>query len=184
MAKKGKHPSKNSSKQEQDKELLSAEGRGEFAVDSLPPEIKEAIGKIETLPPEQRKTICKMYSMRYEAPLPPPDLLHGYEQVLPGAAERIFAMTEQEALHRRAMERRVITLDGTAQLTGLVSALVVALACIGGGVWAILAGHALAGSFLGGGTLASLVGAFIYGSNNRQPMPPTKQLPEEEKQKK
>lgn len=38
-----------------------------------------------------------MVASSFSGPLPPPDLLREYEEILPGAAERIFAMTEQLA---------------------------------------------------------------------------------------
>jgi uncharacterized membrane protein len=41
----------------------------------------------------------------YSGPLPPPEELKGYEEVLPGAAERIVAAFEKESNHRREIER-------------------------------------------------------------------------------
>ena len=40
----------------------------------------------------------------FQGPIPPPVALEGYERVVPGAAERILRMAEQEALHRQALE--------------------------------------------------------------------------------
>ncbi len=38
-------------------------------------------------------------------PLPPPEMLAQYEEILPGAAERILSMAERQAEHRQKMER-------------------------------------------------------------------------------
>ena len=38
-------------------------------------------------------------------PLPPPEMLDQYEQILPGAAERLFTMVERQEEHRQALER-------------------------------------------------------------------------------
>src|SRR6266542_472573 len=43
--------------------------------------------------------------MSYVAPLPPPEWYDGYEQVVPGAGHRILTMVEEEAKHRRFMDR-------------------------------------------------------------------------------
>jgi uncharacterized membrane protein len=40
----------------------------------------------------------------YQGPLPSVDQFGGYEQILPGAAERILAMAEAEQRHRQALE--------------------------------------------------------------------------------
>lgn len=41
----------------------------------------------------------------YEGPFPPPALLQQFEEVLPGAAERIFQYSEREQQHRHGIER-------------------------------------------------------------------------------
>jgi uncharacterized membrane protein len=45
---------------------------------------------------------------RFEGPIPPPAVLQGYEQILPGAAERILRMAEQQAAHRHSLELKSI----------------------------------------------------------------------------
>lgn len=42
-------------------------------------------------------------------PLPPPETLAQYEQVLPGSAERIMVMAENQAEHRQSLEETVKT---------------------------------------------------------------------------
>ncbi len=46
----------------------------------------------------------KLASYSYAGPLPPASELNAYEQILPGAAERILAMTEKEQSHRHQSE--------------------------------------------------------------------------------
>ncbi len=43
-------------------------------------------------------------SASYEGPLPPPKYVAGYEEVLPGAAERLFKQIEVEQKHRHKLE--------------------------------------------------------------------------------
>ncbi|MXY23205.1 MAG: DUF2335 domain-containing protein [Acidobacteria bacterium] len=45
-------------------------------------------------------------SQSFQGPLPPPGLLAKYNEAFPDCAERIVAMTEQQAAHRHALESR------------------------------------------------------------------------------
>lgn len=47
----------------------------------------------------------------FEGPLPPPDILAGYEDVLPGSAERILLMAEQESAARRVLVASLVNAD-------------------------------------------------------------------------
>ncbi|WP_175201656.1 DUF2335 domain-containing protein [Achromobacter insolitus] len=47
----------------------------------------------------------------YEGPIPPPALLEHYNEIVPGAAERIIAMAESETAHRRQMESMQVNAD-------------------------------------------------------------------------
>lgn len=40
----------------------------------------------------------------FSGPLPPPEIISDYEKILPGGAERIFAMAEKEQVHRHSMD--------------------------------------------------------------------------------
>ncbi len=53
----------------------------------------------------------------FEGPLPPPDLLKQYEQTLPGIAERIVRMAEEEQAHRHTLAQA--DLDRKAKLTAI-----------------------------------------------------------------
>ena len=39
----------------------------------------------------------QVHTSKYSGPIPPPETLEGYERLLPGAAERILTMAEQNA---------------------------------------------------------------------------------------
>lgn len=54
-------------------------------------------------------------SSTFEGPIPPPALLREYNQILPGAAERIIAMAENEGRHRQALENKAVDANIEAQ---------------------------------------------------------------------
>lgn len=47
----------------------------------------------------------------HQGPLPPPELLRQYDTISPGAADRIIAMAEGEAVHRRESENKQLDSD-------------------------------------------------------------------------
>jgi len=111
---------------------------------------------------EQARTRIEL-QQQFAGPLPPPGALAGYEQVLPGAAERIFAMAEGQATHRQALERVVVVGGHRRSWAGLVAGLVVALAFLGAAYRPIQDGHSLAGTVLGTVDLTALVAVFVLG---------------------
>lgn len=114
--------------------------------------------------------VSKTTLTQHSGPLPHPDVLAGYEKLVPGLADRIVRMAESESAHRRDLESRFLNAqiednktDRLIEGRGQVCALIVALVTIIGGFVIIGTGHAMAGSLLSGGTLLTLVGIFIYG---------------------
>ncbi len=113
-------------------------------------------------------TTQESLSVQYSAPLPPPKALQDYNNILPGAAERIVAMAERQSAHRQELEKKAVSAQTRDSLLGLIFGLVIGLAAIAGGVICILNGHEIGGTILGGTGLASLVGVFVYGSKQRR----------------
>lgn len=58
-------------------------------------------------------------------PLPVSKEFAGYEEVLPGAAERILALAEKEAIHRHANENDIIKESVKIKRRGQIFALIV-----------------------------------------------------------
>jgi uncharacterized membrane protein len=104
-------------------------------------------------------------SLNFSGPLPPPILLRQYDEVVPGAAERIIKMAEEQAAHRQRLERQVVSTDNIKSVLGTILAFVVAIVGLGCSFWAAINGHPEFGTVLGVGTLASLVYTFVYGTN-------------------
>lgn len=88
----------------------------------------------------------------YQGPLPPPAMLRGYEEVVPGSGERIIAMAERQAAHRQNIESR-------GQLFGFS----LAASAIAGGFLAAAFGLPLVGVSGVILAVATLSGFFIWG---------------------
>jgi uncharacterized membrane protein len=66
-------------------------------------------------------------SLTYAAPLPPANEFSGYEKALPGAADRILKMAEQEAEHRRNNENTVVNESVKISKKGQLFAFIISL---------------------------------------------------------
>src|SRR6266542_3762073 len=64
----------------------------------------------------------------FAGPLPPPSTLQRYEELVPGAADRILAMAERNQAHRHALETAAIYHEIRASDRGQIGAVLVALA--------------------------------------------------------
>jgi uncharacterized membrane protein len=104
----------------------------------------------------------------FSGPLPPPEALDRYNQILPGAAERIIAMAESQHTHRQELEKRVIASNVSAQRLGTVLGFIVAMTAIVGGIWLIHDGKSTAGLTSVLTALGSLVGVFVYSKHEQQ----------------
>ena len=72
----------------------------------LSPELLEAI---DALPSKYRETVAKAIRVsHFSGPLPPPKMLGEYEEVLPGSADRIIKLAEDNAQHRRFWEAEIL----------------------------------------------------------------------------
>ena len=107
---------------------------------------------------------------QFQGPIPPPSILNQYNDMLPGAADRIIAMAEKEAAHRHKMEEKALDaeikgLKAEAEDTkrGQFFGFFIALAIIAGSVYAGTNGAQWTGSLLGVGGIGSLVSVFIIG---------------------
>lgn len=104
----------------------------------------------------------------HSGPLPSPAVLNQYDQIVPGAAERIISMAEEQMRHRHSLEKKAIESEIADSRLGLHYGLIIGLASVIGGAICIIFGHEIGGSIIGGAGLSGLVGVFVYGTNQRR----------------
>lgn len=112
----------------------------------------------------------EVQSVQFSGPLPPPEILQRYNQVLPSAAERILAMAEAQSVHRKELERRIAEAeieDVRAQRRetrlGQVCGAMIVLAGLGAGTYAAVQGAELSGVIVAVAGLGAIVTAFVLG---------------------
>jgi uncharacterized membrane protein len=117
-------------------------------------------------PPIQ--SITRVQSVAFAGPLPPPEILAKFNDVVPGAADRIIAMAERQSSHREGLEKSVIDANIASQKRGSIFAFILCLLVILGGFYLIAHGKDGWGFAAILGALASLAGVFIYGKKKEE----------------
>lgn len=133
---------------------------------------KELENKLKTVEAEATNTSPSIRGMAvsrtqlvYRGPLPPAAQLKGYEDVLPGAANRIITMAEEQSAHRRQIEKQVVAARTRDSLLGIIGAVILSVLILVGGVICILANHDTAGGFIITSVLVALCTVFIKGTS-------------------
>lgn len=133
----------------------------------LPPEVMQDIEEAE---PHDREMLLSfaVKHIQYEGPIPPGYMLREYEDVLPGAADRIFRMAEQQASHRQELEKKVVESKSRAEILGVVFAGIIVLAVAIGGIFLIYTGHGIAGFSALITGLGGVAVTFVYGTRSER----------------
>lgn len=140
---------------------IPASNRNKSQTPALPP--KEVLDKL----PENVR-ISAVEAASFTGPLPPPSMFSHYNEVLPGAAERILRITEKEQDHRIAWESKALTLGARNNLIGQVFGLIALVLCIGSATYMALNGLKTVPAILVGTTTVGTIGWFIR-SRSQQP---------------
>ncbi len=104
----------------------------------------------------------------FQGPLPPPEMLKAYESIQPGLVSTLVGRAEKQAEHRMALEKKVIFGDQNKSWVGLFMGFFLACGVTYGGFVMIMNGHDIAGSIIDVAGMTSLIGIFVYGTNQRK----------------
>lgn len=116
--------------------------------------------------PSERKSeiLLQAVYQSLKLPVPPPEIMREFEEVLPGSAERFmvlaekgFAIAEQQSSHRQAMERAVIKNNIVQSYLGQVFGFIIAMGGIGGAFYLVLHGMNIQGLTAFVGSLGALI---------------------------
>lgn len=99
-------------------------------------------------PPE---AVLQAIHVEVSGPLPQPQVLAQYDEVIPGGAERIVKLAESQVSHRQAMETR-----------GQIFTFLLALVVLIGGIGLVALGNSIEGLVPLVAALAGLGGLFVY----------------------
>ncbi|SRR5579884_1907862 len=106
--------------------------------------------------------------MSFSGPVPPPDMLRSYNEIVPGAAERIMNLFEEQVRHRHAMERFTAENDARQSFLGLVLGFIIAVAGLVLSLIFALTGREISAIVTFVTDVVALTSIFVYGSRNRR----------------
>jgi uncharacterized membrane protein len=94
--------------------------------------------------------------------------MRAYEDILPGSADRILKMAEDQARHRQGLERTAVDGGSRRSWWGLFLGFGISVIVIGASVLLVLKGHTVAGTVLGSVDLVSLAAVFVIGQSGQR----------------
>lgn len=103
--------------------------------------------------------------LKPDTTLPAPNIIAGYEEVLPGAANRTITLIEQESLHRQKIELLETKSEIRDSLLGVIFAFCLGIGCLVACAITVImvpgGASTICGSILGVTGICSIVAAFL-----------------------
>lgn len=135
----------------------------------LSPELEETLDEMQLDDAQKFKLIQAISTTeQYSGPIPHPKIISGYEEILPGAADRILSMAEKESQHRHDMDDKFHKTDSRDSLLSIVSAFILTAILAVGGIVIILkipeTWGTVTGFLMTGGSVATVLTTFIKGT--------------------
>lgn len=131
----------------------------------------KALEKVEPNKEKREKILVSLFSATFEAfsgPIPSPDTLRKYEEVLPGLAERIVKMAENQNSHRINLEDTVVTSQQKESRRGQHYGLLIGILGLATCVILSLSGHDAVATAIGSTTIVGLVTVFVVGKRQQR----------------
>ena len=102
----------------------------------------------------------------FSGPLPRPEDLAKYDQIVPGAAARIIQMAEKEMSHRHDNEKKLSKIWTTVMsiIFAFLSVLILSLLCF----YAIYKDYPTVAASIAVGAIAAVAGVFLYKSSKKE----------------
>lgn len=108
----------------------------------------------------KKVTISKQ--QHFSGPIPDPSSLEAYNNIVPGSADRIIAMAENEARNRHKIENRLSKNVVITTMLGIVFAFLSVIILAGLAFYALLMGYGQSASTIAVGSIAAVAGVFVF----------------------
>lgn len=97
----------------------------------------------------------------HSGPLPSPHVLRGYDDIAPGAAERIIRMAEKQLDHNINYDTKSLKCVDNSEKRGQWFGFILTILLIGSGIWATAIGNTTVACIIFGTATAAVAGAFV-----------------------
>ena len=122
--------------------------------------------------PESKEELEKLLVAVYQefaGPIPAPSMMKQYEETLPGSADRILKMAENQSEHRQSLEKQRLSFSNREVHIGQMLGFFIGAVAIVTGGYTALNGAPIPGGFIGTAGVVGLVAVFVIGSNRKPP---------------
>lgn len=143
----------------------------QFEAEDLPEEVKEIL----SLVPKNKRELAQLKLSiavtrvkTHSGPIPDPETLAQYDGILENGAERIMSMAERQSAHRISLEDFAIKEQIKQSGKGQWFAFILAILFLLGAIYCAFINQPTVAAIIGGGTIASLVGAFLYNKKSKR----------------
>ena len=123
--------------------------------------------------PQSQKQIA-VTGVAYSGPVPDPNALEKYNQIVPGSADRLIKLAEGEAHHRREQEQKQLEANillakenQREAFRGQLCGFIIGMTALIVGAVTTIHGSPGAGGFIGGSAVVGLVLVFVLGRKAR-----------------
>ncbi len=124
-------------------------------LDEAEPDIKELL--LKTM------TVMQSQSVHRSGPLPSPEDLEHYNEVIPNGADRIMKMAENQLEHRLSIEKSVVNSNNNDSRLGQIFGFVLSIVCIGAAVYLGINDHEWLAGIIATTTIIGLITTFVLG---------------------
>lgn len=114
-------------------------------------------------------TLVTIEHREWSGPLPSPDVIAQFDNVVQNGAERIFKEWEREAEHRRAYEKKVSSVENFERVAGRIFAFLFSVSALAAAAYCASVGLPWPAGIIGGGTIGTVVLALTWQNRNRKP---------------
>lgn len=124
----------------------------------------------DLLPEEKRDAVIRVarqMSRFHSGPLPDPDSLRAYAQIIPNGAQRIMELVERASRHRHVQEARLVACETRRVTRGQWMAFVLTLCLTSAGLYLGVTGHDWLAAGLFTTTIGAVVTIFVVGNRAR-----------------
>jgi len=140
--------------------LRSEKSEADQKQDNEISDVVEVVTKFNSLPKEEQNMVMQM-TMQYSGPLPLASEFKKYEMALPGSADRILTMAEEEQKFRHISQTKIIDNKIVSSRVGQIMGYSLAVVLIGGGFWLIAIGKDGYGIAAVIGSLTTIIVPFL-----------------------
>lgn len=117
------------------------------------------------------KVIARVIESGFSGPIPPPNIISEYENIVPGSADRIIRMAEMQSEHRQHMEEIIVKAESRDSLLGVWFAFGLGIGCLVACIVMVVmvpeAAGVICGSILGVTGIGSIITAFLKNTRRR-----------------